>query len=76
MRHSAASHATVRIERDGGDLVLTVEDDGSGIPAGAVERGGLRGMRERAELTGGRLVVDSDAQGTVVVARLPWEGPA
>lgn len=75
VRHSAASHATVRIERDRSDLVLTVADDGSGIPVGTTERGGLRGMRERAELTGGRLSVESDAHGTVVVARLPWEGP-
>ena len=75
VRHSAASHATVRIERERGDLVLTVADDGSGIAAGAPERGGLRGMRERAELTGGRLSVESDARGTVVVARLPWGGP-
>jgi signal transduction histidine kinase len=76
VRHSAASHATVTVERDAADLVLTVADDGAGIPATASERGGLRGMRERAELAGGRLTVDSGTRGTAVVARLPWEGAA
>ncbi|MFK4835873.1 sensor histidine kinase [Microbacterium sp. ZW T2_14] len=101
VRHSAASNATVTVERetveretveretvepegvahdgiahDGGDLVLTVTDDGAGIPATAAERGGLRGMRERAELAGGRLTVESGPRGTTVVARLPWRGAA
>ncbi|NLP85990.1 hypothetical protein HF576_19330 [Microbacterium sp. CFH 90308] len=74
VRHSAASHATVTVARDGGSLVLTVTDDGAGFPAGTVERGGIRGMRERAELAGGGLEVESGPRGTSVVARLPWEG--
>jgi signal transduction histidine kinase len=79
VRHSAASHATVTVEHDAGDLVLTVADDGAGIPATASERGGLRGMRERAALAGGALSVDSGTRGTrgtAVVARLPWRGAA
>lgn len=76
VRHSAASHATVTVERDAGDLVLTVSDDGAGMPSTTVERGGLRGMRERAELAGGVLTLDSTSHGTVVRAVLPWEGAA
>jgi len=76
VRHSAASHAHVTVERDAADLVLTIADDGAGIPATASERGGLRGMRERAELAGGHLTVDSGTRGTAVVARLPWQGAA
>lgn len=72
VRHSAASRATVTVERSGEDLVLSIADDGSGIPSDAVERGGLRGMRERAELAGGTLDVDGDDHGTIVRARLPW----
>ena len=73
VRHSAASHATVTVERRADELVLVVADDGSGIPAGAMERGGLRGMRERTELAGGALDVDTGTRGTTVTARLPWD---
>jgi signal transduction histidine kinase len=73
VRHSAASHATITVERDADDLVVTVADDGSGIPADAVERGGLRGMRERAELVDGTITVASGERGgTRIIARLPW----
>lgn len=73
VRHSAASHATVTLERAEDELVLTVEDDGSGIRPDTLERGGLRGMRERAQLAGGTLHVDGGTHGTTVVARLPWQ---
>jgi signal transduction histidine kinase len=76
VRHSAASHATVTVAREAADLVVTVADDGAGIPASASERGGLRGMRERVQLAGGALTVDSGPRGTSVVARLPWRGAA
>ncbi|MCW3494714.1 sensor histidine kinase [Microbacterium sp. SSM24] len=72
VRHSAASRAVVTVERSDDELVLTVVDDGSGIRPDTVERGGLRGMRERAELADGTLEVDGAARGTTVVARLPW----
>ena len=67
---------TVIVAHDASDLVLTVADDGAGIPSSAAERGGLRGMRERAELAGGSLTINSGPRGTTVVARLPWEGAA
>ena len=52
---------------------MTVLDDGSGIAADSLERGGLRGMRERAELVDGALTVAPGAAGgTEVTARLPW----
>ena len=73
VRHSAASRATIVLDRDADALVVTVLDDGSGIPADSIERGGLRGMRERAELVDGALTVASGSNGgTEVTARLPW----
>ena len=74
VRHSAASRATIVLDRDADHLVVTVLDDGSGIPADSPERGGLRGMRERAELVDGALTVAPGAGGgTAVTARLPWK---
>ena len=58
------------------ELVVTIEDDGTGAAADA-EGAGIRGMRERAGLLGGSLSVDVGSRhGTVVTARLPWEGPS
>ncbi|MBD3940769.1 sensor histidine kinase [Microbacterium sp. NEAU-LLC] len=76
VRHSAASHAAVTVDRESADLVVTVTDDGAGFPSSATERGGLRGMRERAQLVGGAVTVQSSPRGTSVVARLPWTGVA
>ena len=62
VRHSGASQATVRMSRDGRRLVLSVADDGGGFdPATAGDDGayGLAGMRERAELVGGVLDIES-----------------
>ena len=77
VRHSAASRATIVLERDADELVVTVADDGSGIPDDAIERGGLRGMRERAELIGGTLTIAGGHEGgTDVTAHLPWRVPS
>jgi protein-histidine pros-kinase len=70
VKHAAARRLQVSLEQDGAAVTLTVADDGGGFdPAGkaAAERYGLQGMRERAELAGGRLAVDSrPGQGTRV----------
>jgi two-component system, NarL family, sensor histidine kinase UhpB len=66
-RHAGAGHVTMALEprRDG--IVLTVIDDGRGLDGGLVEHGGLRSMRERALLIGGRLTVREAPQGGVEV---------
>jgi len=70
VRHSNASHARVQLERSGPRLLLQVSDDGTGFDsAGEIPNGhlGLQGMRERADLVGGSLRVESAAgQGTTV----------
>jgi len=72
-RHARARHARVWVRAQHGEAVLAIEDDGRG---GAITPGnGLRGMRERLEMLGGRLRVDSiPGQGTRVQAHVPLHG--
>jgi signal transduction histidine kinase len=70
-----ASPTVVRIEVTESDRTVTlrISDNGKGFDPGAVtERFGLVGMRERVEIAGGDLRVESKpGEGTVVVAELP-----
>jgi len=80
VRHARARRAVVVLERDGGRLVVTVDDDGTGA-GGADGRGdegrGILGMRERAALLGGSVELGaSPLGGTRVRAELPWGGAA
>jgi signal transduction histidine kinase len=70
-KYAHASEARVRVERSDGHAQVEVVDNGVG---GADESGGsgLRGLADRVEALGGRLVVTSPAgQGTTVRAQLP-----
>jgi two-component system sensor histidine kinase UhpB len=77
-RHARARRVRVSLLRDGGDIVLTVHDDGVGLPAlapAADGRYGLLGIRERALMLGGQLQVDNPAGGGGrVCVRLPLQG--
>ncbi|HUH80916.1 MAG TPA: GAF domain-containing sensor histidine kinase [Solirubrobacteraceae bacterium] len=71
-KHAHASSVTVEVDERPGELRVTVSDDGRGFDADAVQRGfGLAGMRERIELAGGELSVESGSEGTTVRASLP-----
>jgi PAS domain S-box-containing protein len=73
-KHSAAKRITVELEERGGELVLSISDDGKGFDPANAPRGrwGMTTMRERAEAAGGRLTVDSvPGKGTTVRATLP-----
>lgn len=75
VKHARASLITVRLKQDDETIRLTVADDGCGFNLDRVDQAthfGLQIMRERAELAGGQIVVDSrPGEGTHVVARLP-----
>jgi len=62
-RHAQAAHAWVTIAESDGDVTIEVGDDGVGFdPTAAFDQPGhygLLGMRERARLAGGTLVVES-----------------
>ncbi|WP_421617056.1 sensor histidine kinase [Brevibacillus sp. TJ4] len=72
VKHSKATACTIRIEPSRTDLIVTVEDNGIGLPAEPVfARGnGLRGMQERLEFVNGSMEIFSD-QGTTLVLRVP-----
>lgn len=77
-RHSGRKEAQVRLWAREGTLYVEVRDAGSGFDAEAsgegCTSGGLAGMRERAELVGGTLTLESTpGRGTVVTAALPVE---
>ncbi len=73
--HAGAGHVSVRVARAGGGVELTVRDDGRGFdPAqqASGRRYGLMTMRERTELLGGSLQIESSpGAGTLVRAWLP-----
>jgi len=77
-KHAPRSVVRVRLRADGRRLRVTVADDGPGFdPAaalGADDSGGfgLRAMRERVQLFGGRLDVQSEpGRGTTLEAAVP-----
>jgi signal transduction histidine kinase len=76
-RHAEAQRVSLTLTTDNGFVELRIVDDGKGFgdvsPLGAREPGhlGLASMRERAEIVGGQLVIDSSGDGTEVRVVLP-----
>jgi len=74
-RHAKVERAEVNIRADDSMLRIEVRDAGIGFPSGSVitsNTGGLSGMRERATMLGGQVIVDSaPGGGTLLTAELP-----
>lgn len=80
-KHSGAAAAVVRVQLLGGELHLSVADDGRGFDVSQPRSAGslgLAGLRERAHLLKGTVSIESTpGQGTRVEARIPMgEGAA
>jgi two-component system NarL family sensor kinase len=81
-RHSGSATALLRLERDSRQVRMELRDQGRGLPRGLAASGGppvrfgvgLLGMRERAQLLGGRLEISSSRAGTKLKLILPWTG--
>jgi two-component system sensor histidine kinase UhpB len=74
MRHADASDVTLSLAWADDELVLSVSDNGRGLPSDLIEGGGLTGMRERALLIGAQLDVESTpGAGVRVTLRLPFK---
>jgi len=74
-RHANATTIVLVLDEDAESIRLRVTDDGQGFSMLGVDSSshfGLQLMRERVELAGGLLLVDSHpGEGTTVLARLP-----
>jgi signal transduction histidine kinase len=72
-KHGGVSKARVHVLEDDRAVRLTVSDDGAGFDPAAVAGGfGLLGMRERVELLGGTLRIESEpGRGTTLSVALP-----
>jgi signal transduction histidine kinase len=73
VHHGEADQVLVDVREADGALRIRIEDDGRGFDPGAATDGfGLIGMRERAELAGGSLELQSTpGDGTTIVAVIP-----
>jgi signal transduction histidine kinase len=78
-KHAHADNVWIRMQKENGDLLVTIEDDGTGFNIESVvanyDQGssfGLLNMRERAELIDGVLTMDSGTtrSGTLVQLRV------
>ncbi len=71
VKHSRAKSFSIRLENDSHTTTLTIQDDGLGFDMksdASTGHFGLVGMRERAQLAGGKLKIESEkGKGTKVV---------
>jgi signal transduction histidine kinase len=75
VRHAQASTVGILLKRGRGKLKMFIEDDGIGFDPEQVsqaDRMGLLGMRERAEMLGGTLTIESTpGKGTSIIVEVP-----
>jgi signal transduction histidine kinase len=81
VQHADAQRVSLLLEVRAGAVIAIVEDDGRGFEVDRLMRGpvderglGLAGMRERANLLGGKLSIESvPGEGTTVFVEVPLE---
>lgn len=78
-RHAGPSHVRLNLETKDEQIVLRVEDDGSGFDPSAEKRNrhGLAGIAHRIQMLGGELEIDSrPGRGTRIEAHVPLTLPS
>lgn len=78
LKHAGANNISVLLNEEDDRIQLIIEDDGTGFEkARAYDRSkhhGLENMRERAEIMGGKLTIESDAdRGTLIIVEAPLD---
>jgi signal transduction histidine kinase len=73
VKHAQAGSVSILMTRKNAHVAVVIEDDGVGFdPERPVDGFGIQGMRERVELLGGSLRVESgDVTGTTLVVEVP-----
>jgi signal transduction histidine kinase len=73
VKHAGAAHASVGVRTATATVAIEIRDDGAGFDPTAPGSGrGLVGMRERVEMLGGTIEVDSrPGAGTTITSTLP-----
>ena len=74
-RHAHATRVEASLRKEANNLILKVRDNGKGIPQTPdTNRFGILGMRERAHVFGGDVMIHgSPEEGTVVTVRIPMQ---
>jgi two-component system, NarL family, sensor histidine kinase UhpB len=75
LRHAQASQVEVSLESDAKRIIVTVSDDGVGLPREWARPGhfGLRGLAERVEHLGGKVsLANREPRGASLVAEIPF----
>jgi signal transduction histidine kinase len=76
VKHANAANVAVSVTARSGAVSIEVRDDGGGFADRSPGAGfGLAGMRERVNLAGGTVRIDSGPSGTRVRAELPARAP-
>jgi len=71
-KHADAASSSVDISLDDDTVVVRIEDDGAGVPAGQVRSSGISNLAERAARYDGTFsILPRSPQGTVVI----WSAP-
>ncbi|MFB5661119.1 histidine kinase [Alteribacillus sp. HJP-4] len=72
VKHSQATSCTILFEQASSEIIVKIQDNGTGIPhfEEPVEGHGLQGMRERLEFVNGSLDIESTS-GTTLIFRVP-----
>jgi PAS domain S-box-containing protein len=77
IRHAQATRADVLLKQRGDKLIVLVEDNGVGFDLTMAKQTGhlgLFGIRERAEMLGGTLVLESrPGSGTTIILEVPYD---
>ncbi len=75
-RHANAQNVKVKLERNGLDIILTIEDDGKGFDKKKIagkKTLGILGMKERTTVLGGKYeVISAPGEGTKIRVVTPF----